>query len=189
MRLRHLFAVFVIAGALVVQGRAGFAEETNDDLLAGWLAQLRHEASTIAADLEQPRTTVSHGQMLRLGAVSPRVVELADRLHELDYLSAEQVEAAGSIFTEEVETAVKAFQEDYGLFVDGVVGPQSLAALNRSGEEAYRAISYSIRELEQRVERTSQWTHTPLPEVDTKGLNIEVSHKEPQDYIPINTTL
>ena len=41
----------------------------------------------------------------------------------------------------------------------------------------------SIRALEQRVERTSQWTHQPLPEVDTKGLNLEVSHKQPQEYI------
>lgn len=41
----------------------------------------------------------------------------------------------------------------------------------------------SIRSLEQRVERTSQWTHTPLPDVDTKGLNLEVSHKQPMEYI------
>jgi hypothetical protein len=41
----------------------------------------------------------------------------------------------------------------------------------------------SIRALEQRVERTSEWTHTPLPTVDTKGLNLEVTHKEPQEYI------
>lgn len=41
----------------------------------------------------------------------------------------------------------------------------------------------SIRALEQRVERTSQWTHKPLPNVETKGLNLEVSHKDPQEYI------
>ena len=41
----------------------------------------------------------------------------------------------------------------------------------------------SIRSLEKRVERTSQWTQTPLPDVDTKGLNLEVSHKDPQQYI------
>lgn len=41
----------------------------------------------------------------------------------------------------------------------------------------------SIRALEKRVERTSEWTHQPLPEVDTKGLNLEVSHKDPQEYI------
>jgi hypothetical protein len=41
----------------------------------------------------------------------------------------------------------------------------------------------SIRTLEQRVERTSQWTHEDLPKVDTKGLNLEVSHRDPQEYI------
>jgi len=41
----------------------------------------------------------------------------------------------------------------------------------------------SIRALEQRVERTSKWTHSPLPKVDTKGLNLEVSHKDPREYI------
>ncbi len=41
----------------------------------------------------------------------------------------------------------------------------------------------SIRALEQRVERTSQWTHMPLPDTGTKGLNLEVAYKEPQEYI------
>jgi hypothetical protein len=41
----------------------------------------------------------------------------------------------------------------------------------------------SIRALEQRVERTSQWTHEPLPKVDTKGLNLEVSYHEPTEYV------
>ncbi len=40
----------------------------------------------------------------------------------------------------------------------------------------------SIRALEQRVERTSQWTHEPLPDVDTKGLNLEASYQEPLEY-------
>ena len=41
----------------------------------------------------------------------------------------------------------------------------------------------SVRAIEHRVERTSKWTHQPLPAVDTKGLNLEVSHKQPQEYI------
>ena len=41
----------------------------------------------------------------------------------------------------------------------------------------------SIRALEQRVERTSKWTHEPLPEIDTKGLNLDASHKDPKEYI------
>ena len=41
----------------------------------------------------------------------------------------------------------------------------------------------SIRAIEQRVERTSKWTQEPLPNVDTKGLNLEVVHKQPLEYI------
>ena len=41
----------------------------------------------------------------------------------------------------------------------------------------------SVRALEQRVERTSQWTHQPLPDVDRKGLNLEVSNRDPEEYI------
>ena len=41
----------------------------------------------------------------------------------------------------------------------------------------------SVRALEKRVERTSQWTSRELPNVETKGLNLNVSHKEPLEYI------
>ena len=41
----------------------------------------------------------------------------------------------------------------------------------------------SVRAIEQRVERTSQWTHEPLPKIDTKGLNLNVAYKEAQEYI------
>lgn len=41
----------------------------------------------------------------------------------------------------------------------------------------------TVRAIEQRVERTSAWTHKPLPEVDTKGLNLEASYKEPKEYV------
>lgn len=41
----------------------------------------------------------------------------------------------------------------------------------------------SVREIEKRVERTSMWTQTPLPKLDTKGLNLTVNHKMPREYI------
>ena len=45
----------------------------------------------------------------------------------------------------------------------------------------------SVREIEKRVERNSQWTHKPLPDVDTKGLNLEVNHEDdPQEYIRVH---
>jgi hypothetical protein len=41
----------------------------------------------------------------------------------------------------------------------------------------------SVRSLEQRVERTSNWTQEPLPKIDTKGLNLEVAFNKPLEYI------
>ena len=55
--------------------------------------------------------------------------------------------------------------------------------LGREDQEKIEEYLESIRSLEQRVERTSTWTHESLPEVDTKGLNLEVSHKDPKEYI------
>lgn len=40
----------------------------------------------------------------------------------------------------------------------------------------------SIRSLEQRIERTSRWTHEPLPEVDAQGLNLEPDYSDPAAY-------
>ena len=50
----------------------------------------------------------------------------------------------------------------------------------RLGKEDQAKVSEyldSVRALEKRVERTSQWTYETLPRVDTKGLNLEVSTK------------
>ncbi|MGB0143650.1 MAG: DUF1552 domain-containing protein [Akkermansiaceae bacterium] len=41
----------------------------------------------------------------------------------------------------------------------------------------------SVRALEKRVERTSQWTHEELPKIDTKGLNLEASYQDPTEYL------
>jgi hypothetical protein len=41
----------------------------------------------------------------------------------------------------------------------------------------------TVRAIEQRVERTSQWTHEALPSVDATKLNLEVPYKAAQEYI------
>ena len=42
----------------------------------------------------------------------------------------------------------------------------------------------SVREIEKRVERTRDWTHTPLPDVDKDSINLTVEHKTgPHEYI------
>ena len=63
---------------------------------------------------------------------------------------------------------------------------QSRSLSNRLGHEDQGKMEEyldSIRSLEKRVERTSKWTHESLPEVDTKGLNLNATHKDPKEYI------
>lgn len=141
--LRAALAVLVFWPALAA------AEETNDDLLAGWVNQLRYEARLIAEDLERPRTVVPAGGMLRAGAAGPRVFALAQRLSELGHMQAPEAELAYTmVFDETVHEAVSAYQDANGLFVDGVVGPQTLAALNRTREDNLRALQWTIGEIE-----------------------------------------
>ena len=55
-------------------------------------------------------------------------------------------------------------------------------------EDKYKLDEYleSVREIEKRVERTRDWTHTPLPEVDRDSLNLTVDHKTgPAEYIRV----
>lgn len=54
-----------------------------------------------------------------------------------------------------------------------------------SSEDKQKMDEYleSVRALEQRVERTSQWTHMPLPKVDTKGLDLEANYQNPSEYL------
>ncbi|PHS03113.1 MAG: hypothetical protein COA78_19030 [Blastopirellula sp.] len=41
----------------------------------------------------------------------------------------------------------------------------------------------SIRALEKRVDRTTAWTQRPLPQVDATDFNLDVSYKDPQEYL------
>lgn len=55
--------------------------------------------------------------------------------------------------------------------------------LGREDQQKMDEYLQSIRAIEKRVERTSQWTHEPLPDVDTKGLNLEVAYNEAEEYV------
>ena len=82
---------------------------------------------------------------------------------------------------EQVRAGLKREASILDLMVD-----HSRSFKNRLGREDHGKMEEyleSIRTIEQRVERTSKWTHTPLPNVSTKGLNLDVSHKDPQEYI------
>ncbi len=92
------------------------------------LAELRANGGEIAKPKDQPKfVRVPDGKTLKEGMKDPRVAALRKRLN-----------AAGDkdspVYDNDVVEAVKAFQTGADLNADGVVGPNTLAALN--GEQA-----------------------------------------------------
>ena len=63
---------------------------------------------------------------------------------------------------------------------------QSKTVNNRLGKaDQQKMAEYleSIRSAEKRIDRVTDWTHKPVAKPNTKGLNLEVNFKNPQEYI------
>lgn len=83
------------------------------------------------------------GGIIRLGNQGERVRILTERLQDF-YPEIEVTDE----FTEAVKKVVKRYQTDSGLGVDGIVGPQTRAALNFSVQDKIRLIRQSVAYLE-----------------------------------------
>jgi murein L,D-transpeptidase YcbB/YkuD len=84
--------------------------------------------------------TVPAGANLAIDEQGPRVAALRRRLAVTD----PSVAADTELFHSELEEAVRRFQRQHGLDVDGAVGPATLAALNVSVEERIRQIELNL---------------------------------------------
>ncbi len=89
---------------------------------------------------------VSDGDTLHPGDTSPRVAELRGRLARLGYLVPD-AELAGSDFDPELQQAVEAFQRDYGLNDDGVIGARTLDAINAPVETRLAQVAVNLERL------------------------------------------
>lgn len=69
-----------------------------------------------------------NGPLLRRGTQSPHIRLLRQRLRATNDLKTENIE--GSLFDRHIELAVRRFQKRHGIAVDGIVGPNTRAALN-----------------------------------------------------------
>jgi murein L,D-transpeptidase YcbB/YkuD len=110
---------------------------------------------------------VPSGAVLEIGSSGPRVASLRQRLAVTgDFQVAESSDP--EVFDEELETAVRRFQERHGLSVDGKVGPGSLAALNVSIDERIDQIRATMERI--------RWVFRDIPDnfvvVDIAGFNL-----------------
>ncbi|SMF48579.1 Putative peptidoglycan binding domain-containing protein [Tistlia consotensis] len=85
---------------------------------------------------------VPEGPKLELGASGPRVELLARRLRATGDLASAGSQTA--IFDAELDAAVRRFQARHGLEVDGIVGRNTLAALNVPVEQRIDTIELNI---------------------------------------------
>ena len=161
--LTRVFPAAIALAAFAVPQVAD-ADNGTDRLLAGWIDRLQIEAETIEGRMQTPATVVASGWMMRAGGHGNRVGQLTARLGELGYLADAD---RGAAFTPAVETAVRAFQTDRGLFVDGVVGPQTLAELNRTPRDSLTALYWTIAQMrEMRVDLPNELLLINIPSTE-----------------------
>ncbi len=87
---------------------------------------------------------IDPGETLRPGDHSPRVAQVRARLMEEGDLPSGTPSAEETVFGDALVRAVVRFQHRHGLAPDGVVGPQTLAALNRSPEDRLRCVLVNL---------------------------------------------
>jgi len=87
---------------------------------------------------------VPDGPTMRRGDSGPRVQALRSRLLATGDLPAEADTAAADVFDDALHEAAQAFQQRHGLGVDGLVGQQSLRALNVSAGQRVQQIVYNL---------------------------------------------
>ncbi len=90
----------------------------------GYMEELARYRAFAAAGGWEP---VDEGPTLTAGDAGPRVAQLRARLEASGHLP---VSPGADVFDDALKAAVEAFQGHHGLYVDGVVGKNTLAALN-----------------------------------------------------------
>lgn len=93
------------------------------------------------------------GTELKLGNKGSAVETLRAQLIDQDVLPSQG--QGSDVFDEHLEKAVKSYQTLHGLESDGVVGPQTLKALNTPVDDRIRAIILALERL--------RWLPNPLP--------------------------
>ncbi len=88
--------------------------------------------------------TISGSKILKKGARGEHVLRLRQRLTATSDLKEQGKEENSSRFDAALEKAVRRFQKRCGLTVDGIVGRQTLAALNRPVEKRIRQIEFNL---------------------------------------------
>jgi murein L,D-transpeptidase YcbB/YkuD len=151
-----------------VDVRAGFNQALAHNKLREWLESLAPQTTeyrTLSRAFvhyaevasKTPDSNLPQGEPMKPGSADPRVPALVEALKAGGYMQQpdEQVpqpqqgqqQAQGNTYTAEVAAAVKRMQEDFGLEADGVVGNDTLKAVNVSARDRARQLAVALERL------------------------------------------
>ena len=89
---------------------------------------------------EAPIARIEKGKTLKPGEKDSRITTIAKRLTELGYLK----NYSDSTYNDTLETAVRDFQKDFGIQVDGILGESTIENLNKTRKDRYHQILVNL---------------------------------------------
>lgn len=105
-------------------------------------------AAAVAGASQSPRPAIPAGPAIRPGRSDPRVPAIVRALRAGNYLDAPaegaEAQPAENGYTPEIAEAVRRVQEDHGLEPTGIVGAETLAALNGGAFERARTLAVNL---------------------------------------------
>lgn len=139
---------------------AGLAKAVSNGSLADWLQSLAPQDDEYrqlseayrryngaAADGAAVSEPIPAGDLIEVGDTDPRLPAILKRLRDGGYSSDDSGGSGGSdtsSYGERASAAVSRLQRDFGIADDGVIGPDTLTALNMGPSDRARAIAVAL---------------------------------------------
>ena len=139
---------------------AGLAQALSEKRYSEWVGGLAPQTPEYAAlsaafvrlvkrSPDLPETDIPTGDTIDRGESDPRVPAIVRNLQSLGYLPADgqQQQFSGAVFTPAMSQALARYQADSGLKPDGVVGPNTVDALNNGPRDRARQLAVAMERL------------------------------------------
>jgi murein L,D-transpeptidase YcbB/YkuD len=108
-----------------------------------WYRDLKLALARLRAEPEQTGwTVIDNGPLIRPGDTDPRVPAIRQNLGSQEQMSGQ--DEPSRIYDEGLVAAITAFQGRHGLKADGIVGPNTLAALNLSKADKINIVTANM---------------------------------------------
>jgi L,D-transpeptidase YcbB len=144
---------------------AGFEQALGENRLVEWMNSLAPQTDEyrklsqafvhyVELAAKTPDTNIPPGEPIKQGGSDPRVPAVVEALKAGGYMAvprpgaeAQGAAPGGTEYTAEVAASVKRMQDDFGLKPDGVMGNETLKAVNTSAKDRARQLAVALERL------------------------------------------